>query len=167
VDAWHGAGKTPTAADERAFCEAVERLVMERRAGRVVGPEGCDPLLWELLIVWEARQYGHEAFARRSPFEGAAEQPEPPDREPQMVTIIVDGRKRIVPTPPPGWAYDKDGTLFCTNPGEGRPIGDTGLRTQPSPRVIGGPLRFECEHARHEPTPSGQLRCLDCGSVGN
>lgn len=39
---------------------------MERRAGRAVGPEGCDPLEWELLLIWEARQYEHEALARSS-----------------------------------------------------------------------------------------------------
>jgi hypothetical protein len=32
--------------------------------------------------------------------------------------------------------------------------------TRPTPRVI------ECSHERHEPF-QGQLRCLDCGSVGN
>ena len=36
-----------------------------------------------------------------------------------------------------------------------------GLVTKPSPRIIGG-----CEHKRHVPE-GGQLRCLDCGLLGN
>jgi hypothetical protein len=35
-----------------------------------------------------------------------------------------------------------------------------GVVTRPSPRILG-----RCEHARHVPF-EGQLKCLDCGSVG-
>jgi len=86
----------------------------------------------------------------------AAEEPRP-----ATVEIVVAGEHVTVPPPPPGWVYDNGGQLFCVNPGEGRPIGDTGLRTRPRPRVIG------CPHANFEPVPGGSLKCLDCGSVGN
>lgn len=41
----------------------------------------------------------------------------------------------------------------------GRDMG--GWVTTPTPRVM------ECEHGNFKPLPSGQLKCLDCGSVGN
>lgn len=45
---------------ETATCDAVGRLV----AARTPGPGGCDPLLWELLLVWRAREYEHECLVR-------------------------------------------------------------------------------------------------------
>jgi hypothetical protein len=44
---------------------------------------------------------------------------------------------------------------------EGHEINDTGFKTKGSRRII------SCEHKRHKSLPTGELLCLDCGSVGN
>ena len=63
----HGAGgphyQKPTGAALEA-CAAVERLAVERRAGRVIDPAKLDPLEFELLCVWEAREREHELLFR-------------------------------------------------------------------------------------------------------
>lgn len=58
----HGAGdeggkETP---EEASACDAVGRLVAEGRRGA----RGCDPLLWELLLVWRSRMIEHECLTR-------------------------------------------------------------------------------------------------------
>lgn len=35
-------------------------MALERRAGRGFDLKDLDPLLWELLLVWEAREQEHE-----------------------------------------------------------------------------------------------------------
>jgi hypothetical protein len=67
-----------------------------------------------------------------------------------------NGQLRYGDAPPECDAHEiKNGV--CVKCG-GRDMG--GWVTKPTPRVI------ECSHERHEPF-QGQLRCLDCGSVGN
>lgn len=48
----------------RQAVAAIERLVEERRAGRAVAIEELDPLTWELLVIWEAREREHELLFR-------------------------------------------------------------------------------------------------------
>lgn len=69
----HGAGeKLELDEPARAALSSVERLTLERRAGRAVEMSGCDALTWELLLVWEARERQHECLARRGIRELAA-----------------------------------------------------------------------------------------------
>lgn len=122
--------------------EAAEREDFARIIGREVARL--------LLPAW-----GYELKEAATP---RREQPE------RFIEITVKGKRRRVPEPPPGWVYDGAGKLVCLNPGEGHPIGDTGLKTVPSPRVIGGP----CEHPRESlrRQDGGGMRCADCGTKG-
>lgn len=131
----HGAaGSWRGDASAAEACAAVERLVMERRAGRTVGPEGCAPLAWELLLTWEARQYAHEAFARSggrwSPVSVSTETP-PCDAHVFVgdtckgcglkgLKITVGGVPRIVAPPKPGFVYNGAGELLDMRPPEER-----------------------------------------------
>jgi hypothetical protein len=125
--------------------EAGERVELARLVGLEVARL--------LLPAW-----GFELKVSRAP------SPETPGR---FIEIVVDGKRRKVREPPHGWVYDKAGRLTELKPSEGYPIGDTGLKTQASPRIIGGSPNFDdCEHLNHVPY-QGQLKCLDCGSVGN
>lgn len=38
---------------DEAITDEVQRLVQERRAGRLISPSELDPLNWELLLVWD------------------------------------------------------------------------------------------------------------------
>lgn len=170
---------------------------------------------WE---AWRSRVYNRELAYMITMADRGMELPviPPPGgklSEPPTVQIVVDGKTRTVPAPPPGCVYDGAGKLHGRVParqGQGETCdphvfvdgqcrgcdlrnGDGVLRygadpvrceahevengvcrkcggremregwvTQATPRILG-----RCEHARHEPTPGGSLKCLDCGSVGN
>ena len=157
MDFLHGASAKPGKAALES-CAAVERLFLERRAGRVVGPEGCDPLAWELLLVWEARQYEHETLACSPSLRSPEGDPGDPEGGEDHEHVFVDGECR-------GCGLQmKNGVMgygLLDKEGEGYEIGDTGFKTKGSRRII------SCEHKRHKSLPTGELLCLDCGSVGN
>jgi molybdenum-dependent DNA-binding transcriptional regulator ModE len=66
VDRLNGAGKGYQKPKRLTLdaCAAVERLVIERKAGREVGSADLDPLEFELLCAWEAREREHELLFR-------------------------------------------------------------------------------------------------------
>jgi hypothetical protein len=112
------------------------------------------------LVTAAAREIAHEVAREVGrlflpiwgyELKGSGARSDSPDAEGHpaaTVEIVVDGERRTVPTPPPGWVYDEAGRPIELKPTEGRP-GDT-----------------DCEHINHVPF-QGSLKCLDCGSVGN